>query len=80
MSKTYRYMVSYRFNDQLRDYPLELEQSALPAHVAAWHLLQLHFGDAENSLIMPSSDATPAAILDQALLLGIASVSSRLID
>jgi hypothetical protein len=80
MITTYRYIVSYRFNEQLRESPFELERSALPAHVAAWHLLQLHFGDAENSLIMPSADAPPDVILDQARLLGISSISSRLIS
>ena len=80
MNQTYHYAVSYLFNDQWREYSFELDQSALPAHVAALHLLQLHFGDAENSLIMPSADTPPGAVLDQAALLGIRSITSRLIS
>lgn len=38
------------------------------------HLLQLHFGDGENSLIMPSADATPAEILQQAERVGLTDI------
>lgn len=76
---TSRHLISYQFHGQARQHELELAQHLLPLHVAAMHLLQLHFGDAENSLIMPSADAPPSAVLDQALLLGVSSITSRLI-
>lgn len=79
MSQTYQHVVSYLFNDQAREYTFELDQPALPVHEAALHLLQLHFGDAENGLIMPSADTSPAAVLDQTQLLGIRAIHSRLI-
>lgn len=79
MGMTYRYCISYRFKEQMREHLLELDQSSLPAHIAALHLLQLHFGDAENSLIMPTADAPPVSVLDQAQLLGITDITSRLI-
>jgi hypothetical protein len=77
---TSRHLVSYRFNGQVRQHELELAQRQLLPHVAALHLLQLHFGDAENSLIMPSVDAQPATVMDQARLLGISGITSRVID
>lgn len=77
---TSRHLVSYRFNGQVRQHELELAQRQLLPHVAALHLLQLHFGDAESGLVMPSVDAQPSAILDQAQLLGISSITSHLVD
>jgi hypothetical protein len=38
------------------------------------HLLQLHFGDGENSLIMPNADATPEEVLWQAELVGLTQI------
>ncbi len=38
------------------------------------HLLQLHFGDGENSLIMPSADATLAEVLEQAKRVGLTQI------
>ncbi|VVO58196.1 hypothetical protein PS858_00638 [Pseudomonas fluorescens] len=38
------------------------------------HLLQLHFGDGENSLIMPNADATPAQVLEQAERVGLTQI------
>jgi hypothetical protein len=43
-------------------------------HEAAMHLLQLHFGDAENGLILPAADATPEEILEQAEVVGITRI------
>ena len=64
------YTVNYLFNGEPREHTFELKDPALPIHEAAMHLLQLHFGDSENSLIMPSADATPEEILEQAELVG----------
>jgi hypothetical protein len=38
------------------------------------HLLQLHFGGAENGLIMPPADATPEKILEQAERVGLTQI------
>ena len=53
---------------------VELNQAQLPLHEAAMHLLQLHFGDAENSLIMPTADATPEQILEQVERVGLTRI------
>jgi len=77
MAELYTHLVAYRFNGEQREQLFELADAALPAHVAALHLLQLHFGDGENSLIMPSADSAPGEIVRQALLLGIAEIRSE---
>ncbi|MDE1169057.1 MAG: hypothetical protein PW845_27655 [Pseudomonas sp.] len=70
----HQYPVSYAFNGEPRQHTFELEDDVLPEHLAALHLLQLHFGDSENSLIMPTADASPREIVQQAGLLGITQV------
>lgn len=77
MTEFYTHLVSYQFHGEPREHIFELPGVTLPAHVAALHLLQLHFGDSENSLIMPTADFAPDEILQQAKLLGIADVSSK---
>jgi hypothetical protein len=37
-------------------------------------LLQLHFGDSENSLIMPNAEATPEEIAKQAERVGLTRI------
>jgi len=68
------YNLQYRFNDEPRTYSLELHQPELAVHDAAMHLLQLHFGDGENSLMMPNADATPSEILQQAERVGLTDI------
>lgn len=70
-----QYTLQYLFNGESREYVLELKQPQLPVHEAAMHLLQLHFGDGENSLLMPSADATPEEILAQAERVGLTRIS-----
>jgi hypothetical protein len=68
------YTLEYLFNGEARTHMFELKQPQLPIHEAAMHLLQLHFGDGENSLIMPTADATPEEILEQAELVGLTQI------
>lgn len=68
------FSVDYRFNDQPRSHRFELNQPALSASDAAMHLLELHFGDSENSLIMPNADAVPDEIIEQAGQLGLTDI------
>lgn len=68
------YQVFYRFNDEPREHTIESDEQPLAVASAALHLLQLHFGDGENSLIIPSADAAPVEVLRQANLLGIADI------
>jgi hypothetical protein len=68
------YTVEYLFNGELRSHVFELKEAQLPLHEAAMHLLQLHLGDAENGLIMPTADATPEEIVQQAERIGLTQV------
>jgi hypothetical protein len=70
----HNYTVSYLFNGEPRTHVFELKQPELQVHEAAMHLLQLHFGDGENSLIMPTADATPEEVLEQAELVGLTQI------
>ncbi|WP_024695872.1 hypothetical protein [Pseudomonas syringae] len=69
------YLLDYLFKDEPRTHTLELDQSELRTHQAAIHLLELHFGDAENSLMMPNADAMPDEILAKAALLGLTHIN-----
>lgn len=68
------YLLDYLFKNEPRTHTLELDQPELRTHQAAIHLLELHFGDAENSLMMPNADATPDEILVKAGLLGLTHI------
>jgi len=68
------YTLNYLFNDDPRTHSFYLKQLELPKHEAAMHLLALHFGDAENGLIMPAADATPEEVLEQAQVVGITRI------
>lgn len=68
------FTLNYLFNDKPQSYTFDLKQAELPLHEAAMHLLVLHFGDGENSLVMPSADATPEEILEQAQRMGLTGI------
>ncbi|MHC8391667.1 hypothetical protein ACYZTM_27465 [Pseudomonas sp. MDT2-39-1] len=70
----HKYTLRYLFKGEPRTHLFELKQPQLSVHEAAMHLLQLHFGDGENSLIMPTADATPEEILKQAELIGLTQI------
>jgi hypothetical protein len=68
------YLVDYRYKGEPRNHRFELNAPQLSVADAAMHLLQLHFGDSENSLMMPNADASPDEILDQAGQLGLTHI------
>ena len=72
------YTLEYRVNGEPQIFQIELKQPRLAVHEAALHLLQLHFADAENSLILPRPDATPEEILQHAERLGLTQI--RVVD
>jgi len=74
----HNYILHYQFNGEPRSHLFELDQPRLPIDEAAMHLLQLHFGDGENSLMMPNADATPEEVLKQAELVGLTQI--RVVD
>lgn len=68
------YLLEYLFNGEPRNHSFELKQPQLANHEAAMHLLELHYGDAENSLLMPTADSTPQEILAHAEQVGITQI------
>ncbi|MFI8222288.1 hypothetical protein [Pseudomonas sp. NPDC085632] len=70
----YTFHIDYRFNGEPRTFLLELKEQELANHEAAMHLLELHLGDAENGLIMPTADSTAEEILEQAKRVGITDI------
>ncbi len=70
----YTYHIDYRFYGEPRTFLLELKEQQLAEHEAAMHLLELHLGDAENGLIMPTADSTAEEILEQAKRVGITDI------
>ncbi|HAB02791.1 MAG TPA: hypothetical protein DCE25_07630 [Pseudomonas sp.] len=69
------YTVSYALDGQPSTHTFELEQGNLALHEVAMHLIVLHFGDSENSLLLPPADATPVQVLAQAEVLGITEIA-----
>nr|WP_314485363.1 hypothetical protein [uncultured Pseudomonas sp.] len=69
------FTVRYTLNGNPTEHTFELDQPGLALHEAALHLIVLHFGDGENSLVMPPPDATPNEILAQAQVLGLTDVA-----
>ncbi|HEK1689316.1 hypothetical protein D3C81_1629470 [compost metagenome] len=68
------YNLTYLFKGEPRDHRFALKQPELSLHEAALHLILLHYGDGENSLVMPAADASPTEILQQARSLEITRV------
>jgi hypothetical protein len=71
----YTYHIKYRFNGEPRTFLLELKEQQLAVHEAPMHLLELHLGDAENGLLMPTADSTPEQILEHAERVGITDIN-----
>ncbi|WP_263262475.1 hypothetical protein [Pseudomonas sp. RIT-PI-S] len=72
--RLFRHRVSYLYNEQPRQQELEYDQAQLPPEVAALRLLLIHYGDGENSMLMPAADASPQEVMDQAQLMGITTI------
>lgn len=68
------FTLHYQFESQPRTHRIALNQSELSQAEAIRHLIELHHGDAENSLLMPDADATDAQVMEQAEVLGITEV------
>lgn len=68
------FTLHYQFESQPRTHRIALNQSELSQAEAIRHLIELHHGDAENSLLMPDAEATEAQVVEQAEVLGITEV------
>lgn len=68
------FTIHYKYDAEPRTHVIELNQPRLSQANAVRHLIELHHGDAENSLLMPDAEATDAEVLEQADVLKIADV------
>lgn len=68
------YTVNYVFEHEPRSHTFDLASMQLPAHDAALHLIELHFGDSESGLSLPEADASPEYVLQQAEVLGFTGI------
>lgn len=66
--------VTYLFEQNPRSHTFDLATARLSTADAAMHLIQLHFGDSENSLNMPNADASADEVLRQAQVLGLSHI------
>lgn len=73
--RTFR--IDYRLNHESHHHDLQLPLARLSNQEAALHLLTLHFGDAENSLLMPRGDASAEQVLAQAAVMGISEIHTH---
>lgn len=66
--------IDYLLDREPRRLTLDGASPPLTAAQATLHVLQLHFGDSENSLLMPAADASVEQIQAQAAVVGISEV------
>jgi len=74
------FTINYQFESEQRAFAIELDEPDLTRAEAILHLIELHHGDAENSLLMPDAQASEAQIVEQAHVLGITEVSVTAVE
>jgi hypothetical protein len=73
---SHKFEINYIFQNDPRVQIVESDEDRMSQGSAARHLIELHNGDAENSLVMPDADADAdeAKILEQAEVIGITDI------
>lgn len=71
---SHKFEVNYIFQNDPRVQIIESEDERMSQGSAARHLIELHNGDAENSLVMPEASADEAKLLEQAEVIGITDI------
>lgn len=66
--------IDYLFKHEPHHHDLQWAAAQMTTPDAALHLLMLHFGDGENSLLMPNAEASAEQVLAQAAVMGITDV------
>jgi len=66
--------INYIYQNDPRAETYDADADSLSQGEAARHLIELHNGDAENSLVMPKSGADEAQLLEQAEVMGITDI------
>ena len=68
------FRIEYLLKHEPQHHDLQLAVPRLTTAEATLHLLVLHFGDGENSLLMPNAEASAEQVLAQAAVMGITDV------
>lgn len=71
---SHKFEVNYIFQNDPRNQIIESEDERMSQASAARHLIELHNGDAENSLVMPDATADEGKVLEQAEVIGITDI------
>lgn len=69
-----KFEVNYIYRNDPRAEVFDSHEESLSQAGAARRLIELHQGDAENSLAMPAADADDEEVLEQARVLGITDI------
>lgn len=72
--QTRKFEVNYLYRNDPRAEIFDSQEESLSQAGAARRLIELHQGDAENSLAMPAADADDGEVLEQARVLGITDI------
>ncbi len=71
---THKFEINYLFQNEPHNHLIDSEEERMSQASAARHLIELHNGDAENSLVMPETGADEGKILEQAEVIGITDI------
>lgn len=71
---SHKFEINYIFQNDPRAHIIESENDQMSQASAARHLIELHNGDAENSLVMPEANADEGKVLEQAEVIGISDI------
>jgi len=71
---SHTFEINYIYKNDPRAETYDVDADSLSQGEAARHLIELHNGDAENSLVMPKAGADEAQLLEQAEVMGITDI------
>ncbi len=71
---SHTFEINYIYQNDPRAETYDVDADSLSQGEAARHLIELHNGDAENSLVMPKAGADEAQLLEQAEVMGIIDI------
>lgn len=71
---SHTFEINYIYQNDPRAVTYDADVDSLSQGAAARHLIELHNGDAENSLVMPDADADEARLLEQAEVMDITDI------
>ncbi|AFM34930.1 MULTISPECIES: hypothetical protein [Stutzerimonas stutzeri subgroup] len=71
---SHTFEINYIYQNDPRAETYDVDADSLSQGEAARHLIELHNGDAENSLVIPKAGADEAQLLEQAEVVGITDI------